>query len=265
MILLTTYHLSHGYRRFSLLHRHTYREILKDITLNLHSGESVALIGQSGSGKSTFARTLCGLEVPAMGEVVFRGRTTKQMNQRQKHEMHRHIQMVFQDSVSAVNPRKTIRDIIAEPLRHLADMDKHQQEQRITELLLSLDLKPEDMDKRPAQMSGGQLQRVCIARALALQPELVILDEALSNLDLVLQIQLIDLLKEIQRKTGTAWLLVTHDLRIAQRFCDRIMVMDNGQIVEEYHTGDTPHFQHPASIRLKEAILPPLPTMVTQS
>ncbi|WP_068713436.1 nickel import ATP-binding protein NikE [Vibrio tritonius] len=265
MILLTTYHLSHGYKRFSLFHRQTYREVLKDITLNIHSGESVALIGQSGCGKSTFAKTLCGLEIPTVGEVVFRGRTTKQMNQRQRQEMRRHIQMVFQDSVSAVNPRKTIRDIISEPLRHLADMNKEQQDARISELLLSLDLKPSDMNKRPSQMSGGQLQRVCIARALALQPELVILDEALSNLDLVLQIQLIELLKKIQQKTGTAWLLVTHDLRIAQRFCERILVMDNGEIVEECKPGTTTVFEHPASIRLKEAILPPLPTMVTQA
>lgn len=259
MILLSAKNISHGYRRFSLLGRQPYRPVLADITMDIHAGESVALLGRSGCGKSTLVRMLSGLEIPHSGNVLFNGRTTRQMNLAEMNDMHRHIQMVFQDSISAVDPRNSIAEIITEPMRYLTSMSKSEQTTRVNELLNCVGLCEKDAQKRPTQMSGGQLQRVCIARALASRPKLVILDEALSNQDLVLQIKMMEMLKAIQQQTGTAWLLVTHDLRIAKQFCQRVLVMDEGQIVEKCNISDQMQFQHPASLQLQHAILPALP------
>lgn len=139
--------------------------------------------------------------------------------------------MVFQDSISAVNPRKTVREILREPMRHLLSLKKPNN-WRAPAVLKAVDLDDSVLDKRPPQLSGGQLQRVCTARALAVEPKLLILDEAVSNLDLVLQAGVIRLLKKLQQQFGTACLFITHDLRTVERFCQRVMVMDNGQIVE---------------------------------
>ena len=158
-----------------------------------------------------------------------------------------------------VNPRKTVREILREPMRHLLSLKKAEQLARASEMLKAVDLDDSVLDKRPPQLSGGQLQRVCLARALAVEPKLLILDEAVSNLDLVLQAGVIRLLKKLQQQFGTACLFITHDLRLVERFCQRVMVMDNGQIVETQVVGDKLTFSSDAGRVLQNAVLPAYP------
>ncbi len=171
----------------------------------------------------------------------------------------RDIQLVFQDAVSAVNPRKTVREIISEPLRHLFSLSREERTQRVEEMLLAVDLAPALLDKRPAQLSGGQLQRVCLARALVVRPQLLILDEAVSNLDLMLQADIIALLKRLQAQFATACLFITHDLRLVERFCQRVLVMDSGRIVETAAVSLPLRLTSAAGQALQRAVLPPFP------
>ena len=171
----------------------------------------------------------------------------------------RDIQLVFQDAFSAVNPRKTVREIVSEPLRHLLCLSREARARRVEEMLLAVDLAPSLLDKRPAQLSGGQLQRVCLARALAVRPQLLILDEAVSNLDLLLQAEIIALLKRLQAQFDTACLFITHDLRLVERFCQRVLVMEHGRIVETATVSLPLRLRSPAGQALQQAVLPPFP------
>ncbi|WP_052283396.1 nickel import ATP-binding protein NikE [Kluyvera genomosp. 1] len=240
-------------------HHYQGTTALNDVSLALKDGETVALLGRSGCGKSTLARLLVGLEHPAQGTVCWRGAPLKTLNRARKKAFRREIQMVFQDSISAVNPRKTVRDILREPMRHLLSLNKSEQLARASAMLNAVDLDDSVLDKRPPQLSGGQLQRVCLARALAVEPKLLILDEAVSNLDLVLQAGVIALLKKLQRQLGTACLFITHDLRLVERFCQRVMVMDEGQIIETQIISDTLTLTSPAGRELQQAVLPAFP------
>lgn len=259
MAFLSARNISHGYHSYSLLEPSRYHPVIEDVSLDIAKGETVALLGPSGCGKSTLARLLIGLEKPAAGEVHFNGRPIHHLAGNDKLALRRSVQMVFQDSVSAVNPRQKIGDIIAEPLRHLTSLNPAQQQDRIAELLDAVELDRDDATKRPSEMSGGQLQRVCIARALASEPDLVILDEAVSNLDLLLQIQTIDLLRTLQEKSGLSFLFITHDLRLVERFCQRVVVMDRGRIVETSDVTGHMALQHPVSKVLQDAVLPAWP------
>lgn len=233
--------------------------VLNDVSMALQNGETVALLGRSGCGKSTLARLLVGLESPAQGHVCWRGEPLAKLNRARQKAFRRDIQMVFQDAISAVNPRKTVRDILREPMRHLLSLNKTEQLARASAMLNAVDLDDSVLDKRPPQLSGGQLQRVCLARALVVEPKLLILDEAVSNLDLVLQAGVIRLLKKLQQQFGTACLFITHDLRLVERFCQRVMVMDGGQIVETQLVGDKLTFTSSAGQELQNAVLPAFP------
>lgn len=259
MTLLSVSSLSHQYAHTGLSGKHQHQVVLKTVSLELKSGETVALLGRSGCGKSTLARLLIGLESPTEGSVSWRGEPLSLLNRARKKAFRRDIQMVFQDSISAVNPRKTVCDIIREPMRHLLSLTKFEQMARVSEMLRAVDLDGSILDRRPPQLSGGQLQRVCLARALAVEPKLLILDEAVSNLDLVLQAEVIRLLKKLQQQYGTACLFITHDLRLVERFCQRVMVMDEGQIVETQTVGDTLTFSSDAGRVLQNAVLPAFP------
>lgn len=158
-----------------------------------------------------------------------------------------------------MNPRKTVREIISEPLRHLFSLSREERMQRVEEMLLAVDLAPALLDKRPAQLSGGQLQRVCLARALVVGPQLLILDEAVSNLDLMLQADIIALLKRLQAQFATACLFITHDLRLVERFCQRVLVMDSGRIVETAAVSLPLRLTSAAGQALQRAVLPPFP------
>ncbi|PXW43504.1 MAG: nickel import ATP-binding protein NikE [Klebsiella huaxiensis] len=243
----------------TLSHQYANLPVLKEVSLALKNGETVALLGRSGCGKSTLARLLVGLESPTEGSVSWRGETLAHLNRSKQKAFRRDIQMVFQDSISAVNPRKTVREILREPMRHLLSLTKQEQLARAREMLNAVDLDDSVLDKRPPQLSGGQLQRVCLARALAVEPKLLILDEAVSNLDLVLQAGIIRLLKKLQQQFGTACLFITHDLRLVERFCQRVMVMDEGKIVETQIVGDRLIFSSNAGRVLQSAVLPAFP------
>lgn len=251
MTLLSVSAISHHYS--------SSQRVLNNVSLNLKQGETVALLGRSGCGKSTLARLLVGLESPTEGSVLWQGEMLSSLNRKQRKAFRRDIQMVFQDSISAVNPRKTVCDILREPMRHLLSLSKKEQLARASALLQSVDLDDSLLHKRPPQLSGGQLQRVCLARAMAVEPKLLILDEAVSNLDLVLQAGVIRLLKKLQLQFGTACLFITHDLRLVERFCHRVMVMEAGQIVETQAVGNILTFSSDAGRVLQNAVLPAFP------
>lgn len=251
MNLLSVNAVSHDYPH--------HGTVLRDIQFDIALGETVALLGRSGCGKSTLARMLVGLETPRYGDVAWRGASLTSLKGEATGAFRRDIQLVFQDAVSAVNPRKTVREIISEPLRHLFSLSREERTQRVEEMLLAVDLAPALLDKRPAQLSGGQLQRVCLARALVVRPQLLILDEAVSNLDLMLQADIIALLKRLQAQFATACLFITHDLRLVERFCQRVLVMDSGRIVETAAVSLPLRLTSAAGQALQRAVLPPFP------
>lgn len=237
------------------------KHVLKGINLSIHKGESIALVGESGSGKSTLGRQLLGFETPNDGRVLYQNMPLQNMQAEARKVFRKNVQVVFQDSISAVDPRWRIGRVIAEPLKLLCDMPENVWRDRIADLLQTVSLHPQDANKLPVQMSGGQLQRVCIARALASEPELIVLDEAVSNLDLTLQIQVLDLLSELRQRLGVAYLFITHDLRLVQRFCDRVAVLEGGKLVEEAPVENGKiQLQHDISRKLQAAILPARPT-----
>jgi len=247
------------YTRQALIRRHPPRKVLSGIDLSIAPGESLAILGRSGSGKSTLIRQLLGLERPSAGQVAFKGRDLWQLSGPEWKEFRRAAQMVFQDSIGAVNPRHRIGRIIAEPLRHLTTLDEAARQAKVADLLLSVGLQPSDAQKLPSQMSGGQLQRVCIARALSTDPQLLVLDEAVSNLDILLQGQIIDLIRAMRARYGMAVVFITHDLRLVRLLCERVVVLDDGRIVESCPVGKHLTLTSPEGQALQQAVLPALP------
>ena len=247
--------LSHGYTAGGLFSKRHRVQVLTGLNLDVLAGQSLGLLGGSGSGKSTLARLIMGLEAPDQGNILFEGQRLQGLNP----AFLRRVQMVFQDAISAFNPQRSIGWSIAEPLRHLSGMSDEAIRARVEQLLLQVKLSVSDIDALPAQLSGGQLQRAGIARALALAPQMIILDEALSNLDRVLQVQILDLLTEVRRASGTGFLLITHDLSLVRRFCQRVVVLAEGKLVEDRDVTPGLRFDHPAARILQEAVLPAMP------
>jgi peptide/nickel transport system ATP-binding protein len=202
-----------------------------DATFTLVKGETLGVVGESGSGKSTLARCVVRLIQPEQGEIAFRGTDLLPLGRAAMQPFRSRIQMVFQDPYASLNPRRRVGDIIAEgPITH--GIPREKAVARARELLGLVQLDPGAMDRFPHEFSGGQRQRIGIARALALEPELLIADEPVSALDVSVQAQILDLLDEIRRRLGLTMLFITHDLRVAAQVCDRIAVMQRGQIVE---------------------------------
>jgi peptide/nickel transport system ATP-binding protein len=212
---------------------------VKDLSFSVAKGETIGIVGESGSGKSTVARVLLRLNEVSSGEALFHGRDIFQMDAKELLAFRRKVQMVFQDPYSSMNPRMTIFDIVSEPWRiHKDILDKPRWRDRVVELLGLVGLKPEHADRYPHQFSGGQRQRIAIARALACEPELIVCDEAVSALDVSVQVQVIDLLAQLRDRLGLAYIFITHDLPIVRHFADRIIVMKSGAIVEHARTED---------------------------
>ncbi|WP_252109440.1 MULTISPECIES: nickel import ATP-binding protein NikE [unclassified Halomonas] len=264
MSFLSADGVSHGYAsRRSFLRRRPAPPVLEAVSLYIAQGETLGLLGRSGCGKSTLARLLTGLETPRQGTVRFQGKAISTLDKPGWQAFRRQVQMVFQDPQSAVNPRLTVAEIISEPLIHLTDLPRAQHPARVAELLEAVGLAHRLARRYPFELSGGQLQRVCIARALAPRPSLIVLDEAVSNLDLHLQIQMLELFTALKRDVGVAFLFVTHDLRLVERFCSRVLVMGAGQLVEDRPVTSPLTLTSPEGQALCQAVLPALPKQMT--
>ncbi|WP_226628195.1 ABC transporter ATP-binding protein [Alloyangia pacifica] len=207
---------------------------LEDASLTVLPGETVAIVGESGSGKSTLAKTLLRLEEATGGEALYKGRDLLTMPRRELFDIRREVQMIFQDPTQSLNPRMSVFQIIAEAFAiHPGILPKPQWRGRVRELLEHVGLNATHMDRYPHQFSGGQRQRIAIARALALEPKLIICDEAVSALDVSIQAQVIHLLEQLQRDFGLSYLFIAHDLPLVRDFAHRVVVMQGGRIVEQ--------------------------------
>jgi peptide/nickel transport system ATP-binding protein/oligopeptide transport system ATP-binding protein len=206
---------------------------LNNVSLSIKKGETLAIVGESGSGKSTLARCLLQLLSLDQGELFFKGKNLKTLNVKDKKDLKRHIQMVFQDPYASLNPRMKIGEILEEGLLIHGLGDKRSRDKKIRDMIKKVGLEVADVNKYPHQFSGGQRQRIGIARALIVDPELVICDEPVSALDVSIQAQILLLLKELQKELGLSYLFISHDLRVVRHMADHIVVMHQGKIVEQ--------------------------------
>ena len=233
------------------------------VSLDIARGESLALVGESGCGKSTLGAAILGMQKPTSGTVRFDNREIVHNNAAERHALARNLQIVFQDPVSALNPKLTVGESIAEPLAIHGVGTAAERRERVAELLGLVGLHPQHAERKPNAFSGGQRQRIVIARALALKPQLLILDESVSALDVSIRSQILNLLLDLQRRLGLSYLFISHDLSVVRHFADRVAVMYLGHIVELGGTGDVfAHPVHPYTEALLSAV--PLPDPIAQ-
>jgi len=209
-----------------------YVKAVDDVTLNIDKGEVFGLVGESGSGKTTLARALLRLVEPNSGHILFDDVDLLKIGRSSLKHLRKDMQVVFQNPFLSLNPRMIVRNQIAEPLKAHTKMSETEITQRASELLKLVGLSDEHLWKYSIELSGGQAQRVCIARALALSPKLVILDEPTSSLDVSVQAQILNLLEDLQKRLGLTYLLITHDLGVVEYIADRVAVMYLGKIAE---------------------------------
>lgn len=211
-------------------------QAVNKLSLSLHRGEALGVVGESGCGKSTLARMLVGLVRPTSGSIRFEGLDVTPRRPAERRELYRNIQFVFQDPYSSLNPRKSVRQILTTPLRRLVGLDPPSREKRLHELMELVNMRPEALERNPHEFSGGQNQRIGIARALASNPRLIILDEPVSALDVSIQAQILKLLKKLRGDLGLTYMFISHDLAVVEYICERVVVMYLGNIVEEGET-----------------------------
>lgn len=209
-----------------------YVKAVDDISFAIQSGETMGFVGESGCGKSTVGRTILRLIEPTDGQVIFEGQDILKLNSKDLREMRKEMQIIFQDPYASLDPRKTVKEIIGEAF-HIHKIGSSKEiENQVKELLRLVGMGPDHINRYPHEFSGGQRQRIGIARALALNPKFVVCDEPVSALDVSIQAQVVNLMKDLQQKLGLTYLFISHDLRIVKHICDRISVMYLGTLVE---------------------------------
>lgn len=228
---------------------------VSNVDLELHEGEILGVVGESGSGKSTIAKLVTRLIDSTEGKIVVNGTDVTNLKGKELRKVYKEIQMVFQNPVGSFNPRRTLGQGIGESLQN-AGMSKPDVKKKVEELLVQCGLTPEFAGRYPHEVSGGQCQRAAIARALAINPKILICDEATSALDVTVQKQIIELLTQLQKKNHMSYIFICHNLALVQMFCDRVVVLYEGKIVEEGIPDDV--IMHPQSDytkRLVESVL----------
>ncbi|WP_104689954.1 ABC transporter ATP-binding protein [Helicobacter felis] len=225
--LCKTYRISQGlFKPPKLIHA------VRNITFKVHPGEILSVVGESGCGKSTTAKLLMGIESPSSGEILFNDKSLTQFSKADWQEYRKHVQMIFQDPYSSLNPRWQVGDIIAEPLLLNTNFSRQERHEKVLEMMDYVGLKREWIERYPHQFSGGQRQRIGIARALIIRPKVVICDEPVSALDVSIQAQVLNLLLDLQKEMGLTYVFISHDLGVVEHISDRILVMYQGEIVE---------------------------------
>lgn len=222
------------------------------VNLDIEKGKTYGLVGESGSGKSTIGKSIIGLEHITSGTVTYEGKDINIKRIGRKSDYRKDVQMIFQDSMSSLNPKKRVIDIIAEPLRNFEKLGKEEEKNRIIELLEIVGMSEDNLYKYPHEFSGGQRQRIGVARAIATKPKLIIADEPVSALDLSVQAQVLNYMKDIQKQFGLSYLFISHDLGVVKHMCDRMYIMYKGKFVETGTREDI--YENPKHIYTKRLI-----------
>jgi peptide/nickel transport system ATP-binding protein/oligopeptide transport system ATP-binding protein len=233
-----------------------YVRALDGISFNLAPGSVLGIVGETGCGKSTLGRAILRLIEPTAGEVIFGGRNVLTLDHKGLKQFRQEAQIIFQDPLASLNPRKTILDCVGEALLyHGLVKDQKEQKERVAEVLAQVSLPTDVMFRYPHQFSGGQQQRICIARAIALNPRLIVCDEALSALDVSVQAQILDLLQDLKQRLSLSYVFISHDLSAVRYLCDRVMVLYLGQLMEAAQVKELfNHPRHPYTQALLAAI-----------
>ena len=236
-LVLSLRHVTSGYHDGGIFRKGAYQEVLHDVTFDVRHGEILGLVGESGTGKSTLARTILGMVMPDQGEVIH---YTKRP------------QMIFQDPYSSLNPAYTVEWIMEEPLRIYGKYGPEERKRRVRDMLKRVELPEECLKAKPAELSGGQRQRVSIAVALIQRPRFLIADEPVSALDVTIQAQILKLLRQLRDELDLSYLFISHDLNVVYQLCDRVLVMKQGRIVEQGTVADI--FDHPQEEYTKQLL-----------